>query len=268
MFALERTRFILKYLKEQQQVEVHALSELLNVSEVTIRRDLEKMERNGLLVRTHGGAVLSESDRTNPSTSDKDPNGEDGSTEQLELIQEIATTAARLILDGDTIMLFSGPLCRELARHLTGKQSLTILTNDVEIAAQFTSHGNNKLVLLGGDLDPDERAVFGTLTMDDLQRFHVDRLFTEVDGCGKNFELSVHTQEKAMLIREGRQRAQDFVLLCLARGFERNAFYSFGVAKTGDTIITDRTVSDEFKQRFFNANLRIYTASDIFEGAV
>lgn len=192
----------------------------------------------------------------------------EGNAVHLELIQEIAATAARLVMDGDTIMLFSGPLCRALARQLQDKQSLTILTNDIDIASGFKRSGNKRLVLLGGDLNPDERAVFGTLTMDDLQRFHVDRLFTEVDGCGKNFELSVHTQEKAMLVREGRQRTEEFVILCLASGFEKSAFYSFGSARSGDLLVTDRTVPDEIKQRFFDANLRMYTAPDIFEGAV
>ncbi len=206
MFALERSRFILKYLDEKKQVEVHALSELLDVSEVTIRRDLEKMEKNGLLVRTHGGAVRAEPENAD-ITDAGDLSVEAGrKAVQQELIQEIAATAARLVVDGDTIMLFSGPLCRALARQLEEKSALTILTNDIEIAAGFSQTSNKRLVLLGGDFNPDERAVFGTVTMDDLQRFHVDRLFTEVDGCVKNFELSVHTQEIAMLVREGRLR--------------------------------------------------------------
>ena len=268
LFALERYRFIDKYLDEKKQVEVHALSELLDVSEVTIRRDLEKMEKNGLLVRTHGGAVRIEEEAGDSPEPDNQFGDREGNAVHLELIQEIAATAARLVMDGDTIMLFSGPLCRALARQLQDKQSLTILTNDIDIASGFNRSGNKRLVLLGGDLNPDERAVFGTLTMDDLQRFHVDRLFTEVDGCGKNFELSVHTQEKAMLVREGRQRTEEFVILCLASGFEKSAFYSFGSARSGDLLVTDRTVPDEIKQRFFDANLRMYTAPDIFEGAV
>lgn len=268
MFALERSRVIQKYLEEQKQVEVHALSKLLDVSEVTIRRDLEKMEKNGLLVRTHGGAVLTESERNIPGRDPDDMESDAASEIRQELIQEIAATAARLVMDGDTIMLSSGPLCRALAAQLRTKSSLTILTNDIDIAASVTREDNTRLVLLGGDLNPEERAVFGALTMDDLERFHVDRLFTGVDGCGTNFELSVHTQERAMLIREARRRSREFIILCLASGFERNAFYSFGSAKTGDMVVTDRTVPDDFKQRFFDANLRVYTALDIFEGAV
>lgn len=267
MFALERYRFIEKYLDDKKQVEVHALSELLDVSEVTIRRDLEKMEKNGLLVRTHGGAVRAETAEDDEAAADTKSRDTEKAFQQ-ELVQEIAATAARLVMDGDTIMLFSGSLCRALARQLQDKQALTILTNDIEIAAGFNRSGNKRLVLLGGDLNPEERAVFGPLTLDDLQRFHVNRLFTGVDGCGTNFELSVHTQEKAMLIREGRLRTEEFIILCLASGFEKSAFYSFGSAKSGDLLVTDRTVPDEIKQRFFDANLRMYTAPDIFEGAV
>lgn len=266
MFALERIRVIRKYLEERRQVEVHALSELLDVSEVTIRRDLEKMEKDGFLIRTHGGAVITES----AADYSEVPDSEDKDEQErfLALTQEIASSAARLVADGDTIMLFAGVLCRALALKLNTKASLTVLTNDLEIARHFSSDQDKRLVLLGGDLNPDELAVYGTLAMDDLQRFHVDRLFAEVDGFGENFELSVNTQNKAMLIREGRKRAQEFIILCSAAGFEKNAFYSFGSAKTGDMIVTDRTVSDAVKKRFFNSNVRLYTAVDIFEGAV
>ncbi len=261
MFALERFRLIRKYLEEHKQAEVHALSGLLGVSEVTVRRDLEKLEHDGFLVRTHGGAVLSERDDGAADISASS----DGSSAMAE---EVGKVAARLVADGDTVMLSGGRLPRSLARSLADRRGVTVLTNDIVVAKEIATQPDNRTVLLGGDLDPDELAVYGALALDDLQHFHVDRFFAELDGFGDGLELSASTQQKAALIREARQRTREFVILCLAESFSRNAFFRFGSVSPGDTVVTDRTLTDEAKRRLFRANVRLFTAVDVFEGMV
>ncbi len=261
MFALERFRLIRKYLEEHKQAEVHALSGLLGVSEVTVRRDLEKLEHDGFLVRTHGGAVLSERD---DGTADI-PASSDASSA---LAEEVGKVAARLVADGDTVMLSGGRLPRSLARSLADRRGVTVLTNDIMVAKEIATQPDNRTVLLGGDLDPDELAVYGALALDDLQHFHVDRFFAELDGFGDGLELSASTQQKAALIREARQRTREFVILCLAESFSRNAFFRFGSVAPADTVVTDRTLTDEAKRRLFRANVRLFTAVDVFEGMV
>jgi DeoR/GlpR family transcriptional regulator of sugar metabolism len=228
---------------------------------VTIRRDLEKLERVGFLVRTHGGAVLSE-----PKEDAEDlAAAQDASAA---LAEEVGKVAARLVADGDTVMLTGGRLPRALARTLGERRGVTVLTNDIVVAKEIAAQQDNRTVLLGGDLDPDELAVYGALALDDLQHFHVDRLFAELDGFGDGLELSAATQQKAALIREARQRARAFVILCLAESFSRNAFFRFGSVSPADTVVTDRTLSDEAKRRLFRANVRLFTAVDVFEGMV
>jgi DeoR/GlpR family transcriptional regulator of sugar metabolism len=144
---------------------------------------------------------------------------------------------------------------------------VTVLTNDLVVARDVAVQPDNRVVLLGGDLDPAEMAVYGALALDDLQRFHVDRLFAELDGFGDGLELSCATQQKAALIRAGREHAREFVMLCLAERFFRNAFFRFGTASPGDTVVTDRTLADEAKRKLFGANLRLFTALDVFEGS-
>lgn len=259
MFALERIRLIRKYLEEHKQAEVHALSGLLAVSEVTIRRDLEKLEHDGFLVRTHGGAVLSE---------EADDSSDAEADASAFLADEVGRVAARLVADGDTVMLTGGRLPRSLARSLAALRGVTVLTNDILVAREIATQQENRAVLLGGDLDPDELSVYGALALDDLQHFHVDRLFAELDGFGDGLELSASTQQKAALIREARRRTREFVILCLAESFSRNAFFRFGSVSTADTVVTDRTLSDEAKRRLFRANVRLFTAVDVFEGTV
>lgn len=262
MFALERIRVIRNYLSENRQAEVHALSALLGVSEVTVRRDFEKLEGDGFLVRTHGGALLVERSPSSAPSFPPEPVGEDAL-----LASEAGCHAARLVSDGDTVMVTGGPIARELARSLSSHGGLTVLTNDLEVARIVSSQEGNRAVLLGGDLDPREQAVYGALALDDLQRFHVDRLFAELDGFGEGFELSAATQQKAALIREARARAREFVMLCPSSRFSRNAFFRFGTAAGGDTIVTDCTIDDEAKRRLFEANLRLFTSQGAFEGS-
>lgn len=265
MFALERMRVIRRYLAEHRQAEVHALSDLLDVSEVTIRRDLEKLEEDGFLVRTHGGALLVEDKDPGTPAWKEEPQG--APAEELLLADEIGRNAGRLVSAGSAVMIVGGRLTRALAKALAEKKGVTVLTNDLVIAQEIATQTENRVTLLGGDLEPQELAVYGALTQEDLQRFHVDLLFAELDGFGDGMELSSTTQQKAALIREGRSCAREFVMLCRADRFYRNAFFRFGAARSGDTVVTDRTLEEETKRRLFDANLRLFTALDVFEGS-
>lgn len=257
MFALERHRVIRNYLLEHKQVDVRTLTELLSVSEVTIRRDLEKLEEDHFLVRTHGGALLVEAIR--------EPQPIGTSNNALEAI-DIGRTAVRLIQPGDTILILSGNHCMAMVQAMQTITPLVVLTNDLSIAMELGNHKNKQIVLLGGDLSLKESAVYGALTLDDMKRFHVNKMFVTIDGFSDHFELSVSSQEKALLIREARNNAEELIILCSADNFNRHAFYSFGTAKSGDTIITDRKISDSLKQQLFEANLRLFTTVDIYEG--
>ena len=101
MFAIERVKIIKNHLNKDHKVSVAKLSELLDVTEVTIRRDLEKLEKEGYLKRTHGGAVLLSDDEDTPPE-------ETASTGEAELRKEIADTAFHLVSDNDSVMLGSG----------------------------------------------------------------------------------------------------------------------------------------------------------------
>lgn len=266
MFALERIRVIRNYLAEHRQAEVHALSTLLGVSEVTVRRDFEKLEEDGFLLRTHGGALLVEPAMSGSAAS-RPSSPQRPRDEELPAALEAGGYAARLVSDGDTVMITGGTLARSLARELAARRGVTVLTNDLEVARLVSAQEGNRAVLLGGDLDPRELAVYGALALDDLQRFHVDRLFVELDGFGDGFELSAATQQKAALIREARDRAREFVILCPASRFSRNAFFRFGSASGGDTVVTDSSVDDAVKRRLFDANIRLFTSQGAFEGS-
>ena len=260
MFAQERIRIIRNYLVDNRQVEVHALSTMLNVSEVTIRRDLEKLEREGVLTRTHGGAILRR--HRNGAEGDEADISDEGEA------HEISIVAANMIEDGDVIMLTGGSVSDCIAVRLRERNGLTVLTNYISVAVEIATQPANRVVLLGGDLASDGRSIFGALSLANLRRFHVNTLFAEVDGVSEDLEVTVAGHEKAELIEAAMESADQKILVCPASRFERNAFYRLGRLSMADRLITNPTIPDLLKMKIFNSNIPLHTSINLYEGRV
>lgn len=262
MFALERMRIIKSYLADNHQVEVASLSEMLHVSEVTIRRDLEKLEKEGFLSRTHGGAVLAQ--EPDPDRGYDSPKQVDTSIEE----RAIAEFALHLISDGDRIMLVGGTLTYELATLFVQRKSLTILTNDAQAAREISAQGSNRAILLGGEISADGKSLYGSLTLGNMRRFHVDKLFFDADGVTESLHISVSSQEKADLIEAAMEISGEKILLCQKQAFAKKDFYHLGEIGIVDRVVTNPLVSDSFKQRIFASGVQLFTSINAFEGRV
>jgi DeoR family fructose operon transcriptional repressor len=177
MFAEERQARILEVLGdgERKMVTVSALSELFDVSGMTIRRDLDKLETAGLVKRIHGGAMayegivyekpfLSREDEFNPEK------------------QEIGHLAAKMIRDGETIILDAGTTTRYIAQNLSRKRDLTVVTNAIPVAAALSNYLHVQTIMLGGTLKRKELCMVGSLVIEALLRMSVDKLFLSAAG--------------------------------------------------------------------------------------
>lgn len=262
MYAIQRTRIIKQYLQEHGDATVHSLSSILGVSEVTVRRDLERLDAEGWLTRTHGGAMINAPATTTPAPILNIP------PEDAESLDEIAALALRMVDDGEIVMLTNGPVNIRIAEKLDSRNGLTILTNDVGIAARVAGHTSNRLVLLGGDLDTQEKAVFGSMSVDNLRRFFVKRLFAQVDGINDNLEISVNSQSKADLIKASMEVSEETIITCLPAHFSKNSFFRLGPITIAEKVITDTHIDEQYKTRIFNLGVPIYTPVNPFEGAV
>jgi len=260
MFAIERLKIIKNYLIKESKVEVATLSKVLSVSEVTIRRDLEKLEKEGFLSRIHGGAVLNQEVISSPIIAIDDHN--------LEECEEIANVAIHMIKDSDVIMLTNGPINVQIAKKLSSKNNITVLTNDILIALELSSYVSIKVVLLGGDVDYSSKAVFGTLTSLNIEKFFVNKTFIEVDGIDMNTQITVSSIEKASLIQEAIEKSKEKIVVCLGDAFNRTAFYKVGNVNLADKIITNVSMNDEYKRYIFNQNIPLFTSMSTFEGSV
>lgn len=256
MFAIERIKIIKNHLLKEQKVSVAKLSELLNVTEVTIRRDLEKLEHEGFLKRTHGGAVLTD-------YVEDALNGESEDFDDFINYQEIADTASRLVNDGESIMLTSGLINQFIARSLGERSGISIVTNDFQIAQNFQNQGDNCLIFLGGDMD--DKAVYGQMTLDNLRNFSFDHVFIEVDGLHETNGITVNSTKKATLIQKAAALSESVNIVCLSKNFGSRSLYRVGKFEMASRILTDSKLDDHFKSMIYNHKIPLFTSIDVYE---
>lgn len=143
MFAIERRNAILAALKEEKHVVVSELAKQFDVSEETIRRDLDKLEKEGYVVKTYGGAVISEGAAIElPYVVRKKAN--------VEAKQKIAELAAELIMDGDTLILDASSTALFIAQKIKTKKDITLLTNSLEVLMELSDVTGWKILSTGG----------------------------------------------------------------------------------------------------------------------
>ena len=167
-----RESAILELLTEERKVEVSVLAERLEVSQVTIRKDLDELERRGIITREHGYALLRSSDDIQSRIA-----------YHYDEKRRIAERAAELVSNGDTIMIESGSCCALLADVLAEKRKdLTVITNSAFIAAYIRGKCNFQIILLGGVYQPEAQVMVGPMVRLCADEFFVSRFFIGVDG--------------------------------------------------------------------------------------
>jgi len=198
MIPAERRTRIVEALEIQRVVKVATLSEALGVSEITIRRDLDILEREGLLARSYGGAVLRKR-----STDDSGPEGAE--VEQAAEKARLAKAAAAMIEPRDTVFLGSGTTVAHILRHVDPELEARVVTPSLAAAAE-TQGLRLEIVFLGGLYRPHLNAVEGAWPLDMIGHFHADKAFLGADGLDSKAglttpSLAVAAIELAMIRR-------------------------------------------------------------------
>ena len=206
MIPAERRARIVESLEQRGSVRVSALSEELNVSEMTIRRDLERLERKGMLSRMHGGAV-------HKRRMAEEPFYVASEREHSEEKRRIAQAAAAMIKPGETVFLNSGTTATQVLGHVDPELKARVVTHNVGAvgAAQRTSLD---VMLLGGSYRPRSNTLAGSLTIEIVSGFHASRFILGADGLSLDEgvttpSLSLAGVERAMI----RQTRGEIVVL-------------------------------------------------------
>ncbi|MGM7670752.1 DeoR/GlpR family DNA-binding transcription regulator [Microbacterium sp. A93] len=247
--AIERRELILDLLREHRSVEVSALSEELGVSEVTVRKDLEKLEIERLIVRSHGGAVLSAGLLIEPSFVEKD--------DQLaEEKAAIAAEAASLVGDDSIVALATGTTVGRLPAMLAGRGGLRVVTNAVNVATAFLPHGVD-VFLTGGTIRPRTFGLIGEVAERSLDGVMCDFAFIGTNGISLESGLTTPNMDEARVVRAMMNSARRVVLLADHSKFPHTAFYRITPAERVHMIITDAGAPVEEVERLRAAGIEV-----------
>ena len=122
------------------------------------------------------------------------------------------------------------------------------------------------IILLGGVIDSSTKSVFGTLTIDNLNLFFVNKLFIEVNGISSNLDVTVSSMNMASLIQASIKNSNERIVLCSSEAFKKNSFYKVGkLTEMTEKIITSPNINDNFKTEIFNSNIQLFTSVNAFE---
>ncbi|WP_099224813.1 DeoR/GlpR family DNA-binding transcription regulator [Listeria costaricensis] len=239
MLAFERREQILNTLYKEKKVFVSALAESFDVTEETIRRDLEKMEREGIVTRTYGGATL------NIHTNEDLPYQTRG-TINMEEKKAIARHVSEFINDSDTLMADTSSTAFEALRELAvQKNHLTVITNSV-IALQEFSQNQFHLISTGGSLRAKSRSLVGPLSHEALKRYHVDTAILSCKGLSRQKGITDSNDPEADLKKIMLEQANKVILLADHTKFDEVALVKITDFHLIDVLITDQKPSDEW----------------------
>lgn len=233
---MKRHQDILERLQEEKYVEVSDLCKSMNVSAVTIRKDLKILEEKGLLFRTHGGASLD-----NPYINDRPVNEK----EKISVSEknEIAEAAAQLILENDSIMIASGTTVQALARYIKPKGKLTVITSSLNVTLELIKFKEVDVLQLGGYVRHSSSSVVGNYAGYILDNISCSKLFLSVDGIDLEYGLSTTHLEEAQLNKRMLSAAQKIILLADSSKFGKKSFAKICDLDQIDEIITDKGIS-------------------------
>lgn len=260
MFASERIRIIKKLLLDKRHVDVANLSSMFDVSEVTVRRDLEKLEKENFLVRTHGGAFLNDDYIKETAEETEETLDEILKDPLYDEKNEISSIAVSMIENDDIILLSPGNINLLIARKLLQHTDLTVLTTDFRIATELSANPHIKVILPGGDLDPKTLTLSGKLTEETILKLFVNKAFIEVDGVSFQRGFTISSIDKASIIREMSKISNELIFLCAFTAFNHISFAQIGSLQMPQKMITNSNIPDEYKKYLFENNIPLFTS--------
>lgn len=232
-----RLKQILDLLSGKNEMSVGEFAEHFEVTPMTIRRDLDVLEKQGQITRTHGGALLAAPSIVAFSFQSRQQ-------EQMAEKKAIALEAAKRVKPGMTVLLDTGTTTLEVAKALSGISEIKVLTSSLAIASALLSHEGLELVLLGGTVNRNSPDLSGSLTEDNLSTFRADIAFAGTDALDEK-GLYTRSQEIARVSRTMLATAKQTVLVADSGKFGETAFVRFAEWKDIDELITDNGLRAE-----------------------
>lgn len=244
---LDRHTKILELLTENKKIEVTRLSELLNVSQVTIRKDLIQLENKGLIIREHGFATLNSSDDINNRLA-----------YHYDIKRRIAKVATESVIDGETIMIESGSCCALLALEIARtKKDITIITNSAFIAEYIRKEPNTRIILLGGEYQNESQVMVGPITRKCVESFFVDKLFIGTDGFSEASGFTSKDYMRSETVRDMAKQANHVIIVTESTKFSQKGVVNLIATDEISSVVTDINIPKEYEEYLSSKNIEV-----------
>lgn len=252
MLAIDRRHAILKKIQIEKSVKVPELSALYEVTEETIRRDLEKIEKDGHITRTYGGAVLNESTKADLPASVRE-------TKNMEGKKRIGQRVSEMIKDGETIMMDSSTTSLYVAKYLHGKQNI-IITNSLKIPNEMMRSEDSQVILTGGTLNGKSMSFVGHLAENALTNYFADVAIVSCRGLSRDKGIAEPDEMEAEIKRQMIKSAERIIMVVDHTKFDHKAFVRSYDFSDVDVVITDEPLTKEWEQFFTKKSIKVIKA--------
>lgn len=256
MFAKERYQQIIRLLQANGAVTVSDLTERFDVSIETIRRDLLQLERQNLLQRVHGGAVLPGVMAAVSKLPQRIEENKDGK-------MELCRTASALVRDGDILYIDNGATAVYFAKELKMRFSrLTVVTNSQDVFNILGDKEGFEIILTGGNFMKEERAFYGYLTQETIKKLYVDKAFVVPSAISLQGGVCDFSHELAPIQCQIMEQCDKLYFLADSQKFERHGLLKLRGLDTGCLIITDSGISEELRRLYLEKGAQIITKKE------
>lgn len=257
MLAIERTQFIIKTLQDNKVATVSELSKVIQVTEETIRRDLEKLEKQGVISRVHGGAYLRE------GYGNETPTEVRGKIYQKEK-EQIAKASLNFINDYDSILLDCSTTACYIAKDIKASdKKISVITNSLLVTKELEDAEHVRLILLGGEYKDSTKSFCGAATVEALNHYYVDKVFISSAGISVDAGMIDYTLEEATIRSKMIKQAKTCFYVADITKIGRNAIYRIGDLDDVDYLIVNEDIdkkSLELKEVLLNRKKEIVIA--------
>ena len=243
---------ILNTVAQEGKADVGRLAELCGVSQVTVRKDLIALEEKGLIQRQHGSVML---------------NAENDINNRLALHYEekldLSRRAAEFVEDREVIFVESGSCCALLAEQINRMhRNVTMITYSAYIATQTKLTNRNQIILLGGVLVPESKVTVGSMTINALANFSVDKFFTGTDGITPNWEFTAKDLMLSEVIRAMARRSKKTIVLTDSSKFQRQGTVTIFPVSDVYAVYTDWKCQQEIRDYLADNNVILNTGEE------
>ncbi len=261
MLAAERRQRIFDKLQEDKKVVVSELSELFEVSEETIRRDLDRFEKQGIVMKGYGGAVLREDDKSDmPFNIRKKKN--------MEGKKVIGDILESLISDRESIMVDPSTTAVSITKALRSKRDLTIITNSIEVLVELAGDSEWNVISTGGNLLGDYLALVGTKALENISSYHVDKAIISCKGISMASGITDANELFAHVKRTMLKSAAQRILAVDYTKFEITAFSQICDLADIDIVVTDVKPADRWLAYFEEKGIECLYGEENFSDSI